>query len=68
MRNLLDTVAGLSDLLLLFAKTGFRLRSPYWQWRLHTAFGRGYPSKREFARGMLEYARWVSRMRRAARG
>ena len=47
----------------------FRFRGAYWQWRLHTAFGRGYPSVVWWKRGsivhsVLEYGRWVYRMRR----
>ena len=44
--------------------TRFRFRGPYWQWRLHTAFGRGYPPKRELLASILEYGRWIHQMRR----
>lgn len=65
MRLILDTIGGLYELLRLGVISRFRFRGPYWQWRLHTAFGRGYPaSKLELARSVLSYARWVHRMRR----
>lgn len=45
--------------------TGFRQDTPYWRWRMDTAFGRGLPaSKREYRRGVWHYARWVHRLRR----
>jgi hypothetical protein len=45
--------------------TGFRFRGPYWTWRLHTAFGNHRPAKRELVASVLEYGRWVRRMRRS---
>lgn len=42
-----------------------RFRGPYWTWRLHTAFGRGYPPGRgAILHSVLDYGRWVYRMRR----
>jgi len=42
----------------------FRIAGAYWQWRLHTAFGRGYPQTRwEMVKSVLEYGRWMHRMR-----
>lgn len=64
MRWLLDTLGGLCQLARLGVLTRFRFRGPYWQWRLHTAFGRGYPPRRELVRSVLEYGRWMHRMRR----
>lgn len=65
MRALLDTIGGLFELLRLGALSGFRIRGEYWTWRWHTAFGRGQPAtRRELAASVLEYARWVRRMRR----
>jgi hypothetical protein len=62
----LSTLAGLYELSRLAVITRFRFRGDYWQWRLHTAFGRGYPASRmELARAVLEYGRWVHRQRRA---
>jgi hypothetical protein len=65
IRTALDTVGGLYELARLGVITRFRFRGPYWEWRLHTAFGRGYPASRlELVRAVLEYGRWVRRMRR----
>jgi hypothetical protein len=65
VRRFLDTLGGLYQLARLAVISRFRFRGPYWTWRLHTAFGRGYPGTRlETARAVLEYGRWVHRMRR----
>lgn len=64
MQRLIDTIGGLYELLRLGVITRFRLRGPYWQWRLHTAFGRGYPPRAEMIASVLEYGRWVYRTRR----
>jgi hypothetical protein len=65
MRHVLDTLGGLYELARLGVISGFRFRGPYWSWRLHTAFGRGYPASRgELIRSVLAYARWIYRMRR----
>lgn len=65
MRWLIDTLGGLYELLRLGILTRFRLRGDYWQWRLHTAFGRGYPASRaELLGSILDYGRWVYRARR----
>lgn len=64
MRWLIDTLGGLWELFRLALITGFRFRGPYWQWRLHTAFGRGYPPRGELVRSVLDYGRWVYRARR----
>ncbi len=66
MRRFIDTLGGIYELVRLGALTRFRTRGPYCQWRLHTAFGRGYPaSRRELWRSVLAYGRWVYRLRRA---
>ncbi|MHC4949063.1 MAG: hypothetical protein ACYTG1_12530 [Planctomycetota bacterium] len=68
MRRLLDTLGGLGLLLMLAARSGFRLRSGYWRWRTETAFGAdpaARPPRRERLRAILDYARWAYRMRRA---
>jgi len=58
-------LGALYELFRLAAISGFRLRGRYWTWRMHTAFGRGYPASRmETIRSVLEYGRWVRRMRR----
>lgn len=65
MRRLLDTLGGLLELLRLGILTRFDFKGDYWSWRLHTAFGRGFPGTRgEMVRAVLEYGRWVHRMRR----
>ncbi len=66
MRWLIDTLGGLYELARLGVITRFDFKGPYWSWRLHTAFGKGYPSTRaETLRSILEYARWVRKMRRS---
>ncbi len=61
----IETLGGLYELARLGVISRFRLRGPYWQWRLHTAFGRGYPaSRRELVRSIIAYGRWVHRLRR----
>lgn len=63
-RYLLNTLGGLYQLLRLGVITRFRFRGAYWQWRLHTAFGKGYPAtKGELIRSILDYGRWMHRMR-----
>jgi hypothetical protein len=65
MFRLLDTLGGLYQLLRLGVLTRFDFKGDYWAWRMHTAFGRGRPaSRRTLARAVLEYGRWVHRMRR----
>lgn len=64
MRGLVDTLGGLFELTRLAFTSGFRFRGPYWTWRLHTAFGRGYPGRMELFRAVLSYGRWVYRQRR----
>ena len=65
MRRFLETLGGLYQLTRLGVDTRFRFNGPWWQWRLHTAFGNGMPaSRRELARSVLDYGRWIYRMRR----
>ncbi|MBX3359562.1 MAG: hypothetical protein KF745_14170 [Phycisphaeraceae bacterium] len=65
MRWTLDTIGGLYQLLRLAVMTRFDFRGDYWTWRLQTAFGKGYPATRaETIKAVLDYARWVHRMRR----
>jgi hypothetical protein len=72
MRWLMDTIGGLYQLARLGAVTGFRFRGEYWTWRWHTAFGRGGPGgpgtmgRWEMLRSILDYGRWVHRVRRGA--
>ncbi|MBX3384905.1 MAG: hypothetical protein KF864_15515 [Phycisphaeraceae bacterium] len=59
------TLRAVYELLRLAVISRFRLRGPYWRWRMHTAFGRGMPTSRlALARSVFEYATWVARMRR----
>lgn len=67
MRHLLETLAGIWELLLLAIKARFRLRSSYWRWRYETAFGSNLatrPAKFEQLKAVLSYGRWVYRMKR----
>lgn len=64
LRELLAVPVAVYELARLALVSRFRFKGPYWQWRLHTAFGRGYPGRRELLRSVLAYGRWVGRMRR----
>jgi hypothetical protein len=70
MRWLIDTLGGLYELAVLGFRTGFRLSGPYWRWRRETAFGadasRRPPWRQQIA-AILEYGRWVYRMKRHRR-
>ncbi|MBS0195358.1 MAG: hypothetical protein JSR77_01235 [Planctomycetes bacterium] len=58
-------IGALYELARLAVLSRFRLRGAYWQWRMHTAFGRGMPASRwVLVRSILEYGRWVRVMRR----
>lgn len=62
--RLRDLPGGMYELVRLAIITRLRFRGPYWTWRLHTAFGRGYPASRlELVRSVLEYGIWMHRMR-----
>lgn len=65
MTLLLEYIGGLWELTRLGLLSRFRFRGAYWTWRMHTAFGRGYPESRaETLKSVLDYGRWVYRMRR----
>jgi hypothetical protein len=65
MSGVIEFFGGLWELFRLGWLSRFRFRGPYWEWRMHTAFGRGYPASRmELVRSILEYGRWMYRMRR----
>jgi hypothetical protein len=59
-------IEGLLGLFLLGLATRFRLRGPYWRWRLHTAFPDGTPraGRASLVRQSLEYGAWSWRTRR----
>lgn len=64
MWRFLETLGGLYELARLAVISKGRFKGDYWQWRLHTAFGRGYPHSRwELIRAVLTYGRWVFRVR-----
>lgn len=62
----LDTLGALWVLATLAWRSRGRLRSPYWRWRLQTAFpgGRHPGGWGAQARSVLDYARWAWRIRR----
>jgi hypothetical protein len=65
MKWIIETMGGVWELARLAIISRLRFGGPYWQWRMHTAFGRGMPESRgELVRSVLEYGRWVYRMRR----
>jgi hypothetical protein len=65
LKALVRNVGAVYELARLAAVTRFRFRGPYWRWRMHTAFGRGYPRSRwELVQAVLAYGRWMRRMRR----
>ena len=67
MRRWLETLGGLWELLLLAARSRFRMGGAYWRWRRETAFGTDparRPPRRERLRAVLDYGRWVYRMKR----
>lgn len=64
LRSLRDFVGALWELFRLAWITRFRFRSPYWQWRMHTAFGRGYPPRAAYRRSIFHFAKWVHQLRR----
>jgi hypothetical protein len=67
MRHLVETLGGTWELLLLAARSRFRVGGRYWRWRAETAFGaqrEARPSRWRRALAVLEYGRWVYRMKR----
>jgi hypothetical protein len=62
---MLTLLGGFYQLARLAVISRFRFTGPYWTWRMHTAFGAGYPASRwELVRSVIEYGCWVHRMRR----
>jgi len=71
MTRILETIGGVWQLLLLALKTSCRLRGKYWRWRYETAFGSDparLPSRSARLGAMLDYGRWVHRMKRRRGG
>ena len=65
MHSLLTLPGALYELLRLGLITRFDFKGPYWSWRMKTAFGQAMPVSRvQLIRNILDYARWVRRMRR----
>ena len=67
MARFVETLGGLWQLFAMAARSGFRMNSAYWTWRRETAFGHDpaqRPSRRERFHAMLDYGRWVHRMKR----
>lgn len=68
IRDTIDTLLGLMHVLVMLTRSGFRLKSPYWAWRTHTAFGSTPPvSLGHRLEALLSYARWARRIRRLGR-
>ncbi len=59
-----ETIGGLYQLARLAVVTRFRFKGAYWTWRMQTAFGRGYPPRGELIRSILDYGRWMHRMKK----
>lgn len=64
MHRAVEILTGAWELIKMGFASRFRFRGPYWQWRLHTAFGRGIPPRRDLIRSVLRYGAWVRQMRR----
>jgi hypothetical protein len=64
MKALVETLGGLWQLFRLAILSRFRFGGAYWKWRRHTAFGRGVPPRGEMVHGIIEYGRWMHRMRK----
>jgi hypothetical protein len=67
MSRLEETIGGMWCLLSLALRGALSRRSRYWKWRQETAFGSDAarrPAIRQRVRAMLDYGRWVYRMKR----
>lgn len=67
MRGVIDLIGGIWELGRLALRSRFRFRGPYWRWRLETAFGADpdqWPPRRQLVVAVLDYGRWMRRMRR----
>ncbi len=67
MNRVWETIGGVGELGRLVVASRLRLRGGYWRWRYEAAFGSD-PSARPAVlarwRAMLDYGRWVYRMKR----
>ena len=61
------TLLGCCRLAGLLLRSRLRLRGRYWTWRRETAMGDSDLGRGEKFRAVLEYARWLDRMRRISR-
>jgi hypothetical protein len=62
------TIRGLFHLVVMMARTRFRMRGAYWAWRRETAEGRSAGiAGADRLHAVLDYARWIDRMRSIAR-
>jgi hypothetical protein len=63
---IIDTIGALWVLASLAFRSKFNFSSPYWNWRMNTAFPQGkVPQNTESKRRLaFEYARWAFRIRR----
>ncbi|MFO0856286.1 MAG: hypothetical protein U0640_02875 [Phycisphaerales bacterium] len=67
MRRTLDFLWALYELARLALITRFNFKGKYWTWRWQTALGPQGANKftsRQRWHAMIEYGRWVARMRR----
>jgi hypothetical protein len=67
MSRIEETLGGLWCLVMLAMRGALGRRSHYWKWRDETAFGHPpaqRPSLPKRLRAMLDYGRWVYRMKR----
>ncbi|MCL4197292.1 MAG: hypothetical protein KJZ69_07340 [Phycisphaerales bacterium] len=64
MRPILDFCGGLVALAGLAGRGALNRRNRYWQWRRETAFGPFAVTPGQRRRAVLDYGRWVFRMRR----
>ena len=67
MPRIVETIGGLWCLFIMALRSGFRMNSAYWRWRMDTAFGHDLsrrPPLSQRMHAMLDYGRWVWRMKR----
>lgn len=69
MQTLRNLIPGILGLLHLGFATRFRIRGPYWRWRMETALGAdrtAWPSRGDRFRSILAYGAWARRIRKSA--